>query len=226
MNETVRHIGQAGKFFTLSAIASVLVLSGCGSTPKTQSKPVVVKPNPIETTQVEENVTPEHKLVEARKVWERTHNKEQRDQPLLQAVDLYIQNNQPVLAQQVLYEVKEDGVTGANQSYYSLLVTKAYAGMPDAPAEELLAMLDGVNATGEAAFQKAELQTQLYTQQGNFAAAANSVLKTNLTDDEKVQQVWEWITSIPTSSLASVGTAYPDLSPFITLRKLTEENAS
>jgi len=222
----VRHIGQAGKFFTLSAIASVLVLSGCGSTPKTQSKPVVVKPNPIETTQVEENVTPEHKLVEARKVWERTHNKEQRDKLLLQAVDLYLQNNQPVLAQQVLYEVKEDGVTGANQSYYSLLVTKAYAGMPDAPAEELLAMLDGVNATGEAAFQKAELQTQLYTQQGNFAAAANSVLKTNLTDDEKVQQVWEWITSIPTSSLDSVGKAYPDLLPFITLRKLTEENAS
>ena len=222
----MRHIGQAGKFFTLSAIASVLVLSGCGSTPKTQSKPVVVKPNPIETTQVEENVTPEHKLVEARKVWERTRNKERRDKLLLQAADLYLQNNQPVLAQQVLYEVKEDGVTGANQSYYSLLVTKAYAGMPDAPAEELLAMLDGVNATGEAAFQKAELQTQLYTQQGNFAAAANSVLKTNLTDDEKVQQVWEWITSIPTSSLDSVGKAYPDLSPFITLRKLTEENAS
>ncbi|WP_370243191.1 penicillin-binding protein activator [Alteromonas abrolhosensis] len=222
----MRHIGQAGKFFTLSAIASVLVLSGCGSTPKTQSKPVVVKPNPIETTQVEENVTPEHKLVEARKVWERTRNKEQRDKLLLQAADLYLQNNQPVLAQQVLYEVKEDGVTGANQSYYSLLVTKAYAGMPDAPAEELLAMLEGVNATGEAAFQKAELQTQLYTQQGNFAAAANSVLKTNLTDDEKVQQVWEWITSIPTSSLDSVGKAYPDLSPFITLRKLTEENAS
>lgn len=222
----MRHIGQAGKFFTLSAIASVLVLSGCGSTPKTQSKPVVVKPNPIETTQVEENVTPEHKLVEARKVWERTRNKEQRDKLLLQAADLYLQNNQPVLAQQVLYEVKEDGVTEANQSYYSLLVTKAYAGMPDAPAEELLAMLDGVNATGEAAFQKAELQTQLYTQQGNFAAAANSVLKTNLTDDEKVQQVWEWITSIPTSSLDSVGKAYPDLSPFITLRKLTEENAS
>ncbi len=62
----MRHIGQAGKFFTLSAIASVLVLSGCGSTPKTHTKPVVVKPNPNETTQVEYNVTPEHKLLEAR----------------------------------------------------------------------------------------------------------------------------------------------------------------
>ena len=222
----MRHIGQAGKIFTLSAVASVLVLTGCGSTPKTQSKPVVVEPTPIETTQVEDNVTPEHKLLEAKKVWERTRNKEQRDTLLLQAADLYLQNQQPVLAQQVLYEVKEDGISGENQSYYSLLVTKAYAGMPDASAEELLAMLDGVTGTGETAFQKAELQTQLFTQQGNLAAAANSVLKTNLTDDEKVQQVWQWITSIPASSLDSVGSAYPDLSPFITLRELTEENAS
>ena len=222
----MRHIGQAGKIFTLSAVASVLVLTGCGSTPKTQSKPAVVQPTPIETTQVEDNVTPEHKLLEAKKVWERTRNKEQRDTLLLQAADLYLQNQQPVLAQQVLYEVKEDGISGVNQSYYSLLVTKAYAGMPDASAEELLAMLDGVTGTGETAFQKAELQTQLFTQQGNLAAAANSVLKTNLTDDEKVQQVWQWITSIPASSLDSVGSAYPDLSPFITLRELTEENAS
>ena len=222
----MRHIGQAGKIFTLSAVASVLVLTGCGSTPKTQSKPAVVQPTPIETTQVEDNVTPEHKLLEAKKVWERTRNKEQRDTLLLQAADLYLQNQQPVLAQQVLYEVKEDGISGINQSYYSLLVTKAYAGMPDASAEELLAMLDGVTGTGETAFQKAELQTQLFTQQGNLAAAANSVLKTNLTDDEKVQQVWQWITSIPASSLDSVGSAYPDLSPFITLRELTEENAS
>ena len=222
----MRHIGQAGKIFTLSAVASVLVLTGCGSTPKTQSKPVVVEPTPIETTQVEDNVTPEHKLLEAKKVWERTRNKEQRDTLLLQAADLYLQNQQPVLAQQVLYEVKEDGISRVNQSYYSLLVTKAYAGMPDASAEELLAMLDGVTGTGETAFQKAELQTQLFTQQGNLAAAANSVLKTNLTDDEKVQQVWQWITSIPASSLDSVGSAYPDLSPFITLRELTEENAS
>ena len=222
----MRHIGQAGKIFTLSAVASVLVLTGCGSTPKTQSKPVVVEPTPIETTQVEDNVTPEHKLLEAKKVWERTRNKEQRDTLLLQAADLYLQNQQPVLAQQVLYEVKEDGISGVNQSYYSLLVTKAYAGMPDASAEELLAMLDGVTGTGETAFQKAELQTQLFTQQGNLAAAANSVLKTNLTDDEKVQQVWQWITSIPASSLDSVGSAYPDLSPFITLRELTEESAS
>lgn len=222
----MRHIGQAGKMFTLSAVASVLLLAGCGSTPKSQSKPVEVKPSPIETTQVDDNVTPEHKLLEAKRVWARTRDKNQRDTLLLQAADLYIQNQQPVHAQQVLFEVKEDGISSANQSYYSLLITKAYTDLPGAAPEELLAMLDNVIETDETAYQKAELQTKLYSQQGNLAAAANSVLKTRLSDEQKVEQVWKWITSLPKESLNAIGDEYPALAPFLTLRELTEQYAS
>lgn len=222
----MRHIGQAGKMFTLSAVASVLLLAGCGSTPKSQSKPVEVKPSPIETTQVDDNVTPEHKLLEAKRVWDRTRDKNQRDTLLLEAADLYIQNQQPVLAQQVLFEVKEDGISSANQSYYSLLITKAYTDLPGAAPEELLAMLDNVIETDETAYQKAELQTKLYSQQGNLAAAANSVLKTRLSDEQKVEQVWKWITSLPKESLDAIGEEYPALAPFLTLRELTEQYAS
>ena len=222
----MRHIGQAGKMFTLSAVASVLLLAGCESTPKSQSKPVEVKPSPIETTQVDDNVTPEHKLLEAKRVWDRTRDKNQRDTLLLEAADLYIQNQQPVLAQQVLFEVKEDGISSANQSYYSLLITKAYTDLPGAAPEELLAMLDNVIETDETAYQKAELQTKLYSQQGNLAAAANSVLKTRLSDEQKVEQVWKWITSLPKESLDATGEEYPALAPFLTLRELTEQYAS
>lgn len=222
----MRHIGQAGKMFTLSAVASVLLLAGCESTPKSQSKPVEVKPSPIETTQVDDNVTPEHKLLEAKRVWARTRDKNQRDTLLLEAADLYIQNQQPVLAQQVLFEVKEDGISSANQSYYSLLITKAYTDLPGAAPEELLAMLDNVIETDETAYQKAELQTKLYSQQGNLAAAANSVLKTRLSDEQKVEQVWKWITSLPKESLDAIGEEYPALAPFLTLRELTEQYAS
>lgn len=222
----MRHIGQAGKMFTLSAVASVLLLAGCGSTPKSQSKPVEVKPSPIETTQVDDNVTPEHKLLEAKRVWARTRDKNQRDTLLLQAADLYLQNQQPVLAQQVLFEVKEDGISSANQAYYSLLITKAYTDLPGAAPEELLAMLDNVIETDETAYQKAELQTKLYSQQGNLAAAANSVLKTRLSDEQKVEQVWKWITSLPKESLDAIGEEYPALAPFLTLRELTEQYAS
>ncbi|PRO70615.1 penicillin-binding protein activator [Alteromonas gracilis] len=222
----MRHIGQAGKMFTLSAVASVLLLAGCGSTPKSQSKPVEVKPSPIETTQVDDNVTPEHKLLEAKRVWARTRDKNQRDTLLLEAADLYLQNQQPVLAQQVLFEVKEDGISSANQSYYSLLITKAYTDLPGAAPEELLAMLDNVIETDETAYQKAELQTKLYSQQGNLAAAANSVLKTRLSDEQKVEQVWKWITSLPKESLNAIGEEYPALAPFLTLRELTEQYAS
>ena len=98
--------------------------------------------------------------------------------------------------------------------------------MPDASPDALLAMLDSVDSTGETGYEKAQLQAQLYSQQGNLAAAANSVLKTNMPDAQKVEQVWQWITAIPKESLAQVGETYPALSPFITLRKLTEENAA
>tara|TARA_Y100000296_G_scaffold37722_1_gene43628 strand:+ start:37 stop:2043 length:2007 start_codon:yes stop_codon:yes gene_type:complete len=222
----VRHIGQAGKIFTLSTITSVLLLSGCGSTPKTQSMPVVAEPTPIETTQVEKDVTPEHKLLEAKKVWARTRDKEQRDALLLQAADLYLQDQQPVMAQQILYGVKEDGVSGVHQSNYALLVTKAYAGTSDVSAEQLLAMLDKANEEGETAIEKAALQTQLYLQQGQYAAAANSILKTNLSTEEKVQHVWQWLSSVPKGSLLTVEETYPTLSPFITLRRLTETHAN
>ena len=45
-------------------------------------------------------------------------------------------------------------------------------------------------------------------------------------DAQKVEQVWQWVTAMPKESLAQVGETYPALSPFITLRKLTEENAA
>lgn len=60
------HIGQAGKYFTLSAITSLLLLGGCGSTPKQTKAPSVVTPKPA-VQKVEEILTPEHKLLEAKK---------------------------------------------------------------------------------------------------------------------------------------------------------------
>lgn len=222
----MRHIGQAGKMFTLSAMASLLILSGCGSTPKYQSTPTAVVPHRNTTKQVNRNITPEYKLLEAKKVWEASRNKEKRDRLLLEAADLYLAMNQPLLAQQILFEVKQDGVSNSNQSHYSLLAVKAYASASNASPNELLAMLERVDGTGDVGYEKAELQTTLFAQQGNWAAAANSILKTDLPDDQKVHQVWQWLTAIPSDALGKVGATYPALSPFITLRELTEKNVS
>ncbi|BFT31278.1 penicillin-binding protein activator [Alteromonas sp. D210916BOD_24] len=222
----MRHFGQAGKFFTLSTIAAVLTLTGCGSTPKPQSNDRVIAPTPVESTVVNETLTPAHLLVEAQKVWTQSRDKDKRDALLLQAADLYLQQGKPLLAQQILYEVKESGLSTFNQSHYSLLMATSYASSTDVPPQDLLDMLAQVSNEGDVGYQKAQLQTQLYSRQGNWVAAADSLLRTQTPDEIKVEQVWQWITSQPSATLVNVGKHYTSLSPFITLRELTEENAS
>lgn len=219
------HIGQAGKYFTLSAITSLLLLGGCGSTPEQTKAPSVVTPKPA-VQKVEEILTPEHKLLEAKKVWAQSRNKNQRDLLLLQAAELYLNDDKPVLAQQVLFEVKQDGVPNSLSSHYSLLMAKAYASTSNAPVDELLALLNNVEDSEDTRVEKARLQTQLYSQQGNGAAAANSMLKTDLSDEDKVARIWRWITTVSAENLKTINEQYPDLSPFISLRKLTEQYAA
>lgn len=219
------HIGQAGKYFTLSAITSLLLLGGCGSTPKQTKAPSVVTPKPA-VQKVEEILTPEHKLLEAKKVWAQSRNKNQRDLLLLQAAEFYLNDDKPVLAQQVLFEVKQDGVPNSLSSYYSLLTAKAYSSTSNAPVDELLALLNNVEDSEDTRVEKARLQTQLYSQQGNGAAAANSILKTDLSDEVKVARIWRWITTVSADNLTTINKQYPDLAPFISLRKLTEQYAA
>jgi len=226
----VRHTGTTGKHITRFAVTSLLLspllLVGCTSTPKKAvNVPTNVK-SPVEQPVTQEEITPEHKLVEAKKAWLETRNKERRDTLLLEAAELYIANQKPLLAQQVLYEVKQDGVSTANQSAYALLMAKVYVNSPDASPQTLLTMLETVPDQSQFGVEKAHLQTQLFIREGNYGAAANSLLKPDLTDEQKVEQVWTWVTSMSLSSLDDVSSQYPNLSPFISLRKLTQEYRS
>ncbi|WP_334030206.1 penicillin-binding protein activator [Alteromonas sp. P256] len=226
----MRHTGTTGKHITRFAVTSLLLspllLVGCTSTPKKAVNVSTSVKSPVEQPVIQEEITPEHKLVEAKKAWLATRNKERRDTLLLEAAELYIANQKPLLAQQVLYEVKQDGVSTANQSAYALLMAKVYVNSPDASPQTLLTLLETVPDQSQFGVEKAHLQTQLFIREGNYGAAANSLLKTDLTDEQKVEQVWTWVTSMSFSSLDDVSSQYPALSPFVSLRKLTQEYRS
>lgn len=223
----MRHTGTPGKHITRFAVTSLLLspllLVGCTSTPKKEVNVSTSVKSPVERPVTQEEITPEHKLVEAKKVWIETRNKAQRDTLLLEAAELYIANQKPLLAQQVLYEVKQDGVSTDNQAAYALLMAKVYVNDPSASPQTLLTMLESVSDQSQFAVEKAHLQTQLFIREGNYGAAANSLLKTDLSDEQKVEQIWAWVTSMPLSSLDDVSSQYPALSPFVSLRKLTQE---
>lgn len=226
----MRHTGTTGKHITRFAVTSLLLspllLVGCTSTPKKAVNVPTNLKSPVVQPVTKEEITPEHKLVEAKKAWIETRNKERRDTLLLEAAELYIANQKPLLAQQVLYEVKQDGVSTANQPAYALLMAKVYVNSPDAAPQTLLTLLETVPDQSQFGVEKAHLQTQLFIRKGNYGAAANNLLKTDLTDEQKVEQVWAWVTSMPLSSLDDVSSQYPSLSPFVSLRKLTQEYRS
>ena len=89
--QTVGHIGHFTKriTFAMATATSVLYLAGCGSTPEPTSAPKIINTEPV-AAPVEQHITPEHKLVEAKKVWLQTRDKVKRDTLLLDAVSLFL----------------------------------------------------------------------------------------------------------------------------------------
>ncbi|MDO6568388.1 penicillin-binding protein activator [Alteromonas sp. 1_MG-2023] len=220
------HIGHFTKriTFAMATATSVLYLAGCGSTPEPTSAPKVATTEPVKA-QVEQNITPEHKLVEAKKVWLQTRDKVKRDTLLLDAVGLYIAQGDRILAQQILFEMKQDGVATSLQDSYAIHVAMAYQNDPSSSPAQLTTMLEDVNSSPALTAKLAELQADLYAKQGLWAKAANSVLSTELEDEQKVAQVWTFLNQIPADELTKSENQYPKLQPFFALRQLTIENA-
>ena len=75
----MRHLGFSRKNITRTAVASLLLspllLAGCGSTPQKTVSVAKNRPVAVQETPLVNEVTPEHKLVEAKKVWSDTQNK-------------------------------------------------------------------------------------------------------------------------------------------------------
>lgn len=215
-------IGHRKKGFIFATAASVSLLMGCGSTPKPVAKtPVVTTPEPVEI-QTNLPVTPEHKLLEAKKVWQDRKDKDARDSLLLDAAALYIQQEDTLLAQQVLIELRQDGIAPSLHDRYALLLAKAYINNRSTDPAKLQHLLEGLSTSTS---KKAQIQTTLFAKQGMWADAANTLLKTNASAEVKVEQVWTWIKQLDETALKKADRQFPALRPFISLRNLTHEYA-
>ena len=117
-------IGHRNKGFIFATAASLSLLMGCGSTPKPVAKTPVVTPQKPVDVQANQPVTPEHKLLEAKKVWQGQKDKDARDSLLLDAAALYIQQEDTLLAQQVLIELRQDGIAPSLHDRYALLLQR------------------------------------------------------------------------------------------------------
>eukprot|EP01093_Parvamoeba_rugata_P003206 TRINITY_DN141_c0_g2_i2.p1 TRINITY_DN141_c0_g2~~TRINITY_DN141_c0_g2_i2.p1 ORF type:complete len:643 (-),score=141.20 TRINITY_DN141_c0_g2_i2:10964-12892(-) len=222
-------VGQIGHFRKRIAVimvtaSSLIYLGGCGSTPKTSATPKVINTEPAKAP-VEQHITPEHKLLEAKKVWQQTRDKAQRDSLLLEAVTLYIAQGDNLLAQQILFEMKQDGVASALEDSFAIHAAMAYQNDPSSSPAQLTALLENVKSSPELAAKLAELQANLFAKQGLWLEAANSTMATELEAEQKVATVWAYLNEVHSDDLAKIDNQHPKLQPFLALRELTIEHA-
>lgn len=217
----MRHIGHLNKRFIPLAISSALLIAGCSSAPEKTAQPSKVTPAPVEK-QAAREVTPEHKLLEAKKQWQQQRNKRMRDDLLLDATALYLEQGDTLLAQQVLLELKQDGIEPELHDRFALLLAEAYIDTDNADPAKLQELLEGLSTSTA---KQAKIQTTLFAKQELWADAANSVLNTSLSPEEKVEKAWGWIKKLDNQALDKADKQLPALRPFIALRNLTKQYA-
>jgi len=219
----VRH-GFSLRYMLLSAcLGTVFFLNGCSSPAPRTAKPVEnVEPLPVEP--VDTNATPETLIADAQSAWEEQRDALQRNNLLLQAVQLLIESNDIARAQQILLQLQQEGVDDRLQTRVNVLSALAWADAEDADTEALLALLDEPVNDDALRYKQLDLQTVLFLRKGDLLAAANSYEQAMPPSEESVRQVWEWVNEARYQLPEDAQSTYPALRPYLALLNLVQQN--
>lgn len=184
MKMSRRHIA-----LSVSAAISIL-LSGCGSTP-TQSQVPQVKVAPH--TQEESPRQPQTatQWIDHAELLERQGSLVERNQALLSAAEIYLDEQQNEAAQQILLALKSVSFIGEAQKHYHYLVARAY--QDKLLAADLLPWLTPLASDTALRDGQLALTAQLNMRQGDWLNAANAMAKLSMQDQDTVGQIWSLV---------------------------------
>jgi len=217
----VRHIGQLIQRIVFATTTSLLLLAGCGSTPKPVSTTSVATEKPEQTVVEKKVALPSEKLNAAQQVWQSSRDKEARDRLLLDAASLYLAQNDIAQTKSILISMKEDGIPSSLSTKFNALLFNAYVDDSNNDPEILLSLLNSMPSEYVNDQARAQYEMQLFTALGKPLNAANSALASPLPDHEKVQYVWQRLTHLSPDKLNEVNLKFPALQPFVALRALS-----
>ena len=219
----MRH-GFSLRYMLLSAcLGTAFFLNGCSSPAPRTAKPVEnVEPLPVEP--VDTNATPETLIADAQSAWEEQRDALQRNNLLLQAVQLLLESNDIARAQQILLQLQQEGVDDRLQTRVNVLSALAWADAEDADTEALLALLDEPVNDDALRYKQLDLQTVLFLRKGDLLAAANSYEQAMPPSEESVRQVWEWVNEARYQLPEDAQSTYPALRPYLALLNLVQQN--
>lgn len=217
----VRH-GFSLRYILLgTCLGTVFFLSGCSSPAPRTGKPVA-EVTPLPTEPVDTNATPESLIADAQTVWEEQRDSLQRNNLLLQAVELLLENNDIARAQQILLQLQQDNVDERLQTRMNVLSALAWADAAETDA--LLTLLETPVDDDALHYKQLDLQTALYLRKGDLLSAANSYEQAMPPSDESVRQVWSWVNESRYQLPDDAQSEYPALRPYLALLELVQAN--
>ncbi|NVK57658.1 MAG: penicillin-binding protein activator [Alteromonadaceae bacterium] len=203
---------------------TTLLLSGCGSTPKTSPAPPpkpVVKVEP--SHQQEQALRPQEWLAEAQQDWQQNNDLRSRNELLLNAAQGFLESDQMVKASQILFAMRGTLTDSSLRNQYNLLVAQLYGDDNKVGSQQRLDLLQSVTTTEPASQQ---LQYRLialeYARLGEWIEAANALLMSDDQAPENISQAWTWVNQSSPAQLAA-SAQHSKLAPYLSLRQLVLE---
>ncbi|MCP4946032.1 MAG: hypothetical protein GY923_00845, partial [Aestuariibacter sp.] len=209
----------------LLVTGTLLVLSGCGSTPTTRSTPTRTAPTETVTQREvsEQPLSPEALIELAQQQWQSDGDNRNSLEYLIQAAQQWQSSGEPVKSQQVLYSLRHTPLPTNLKARYNLLLAQQYADDPKVSSEQVLTLLNGNLSDDALRRQQFALKAQQYARLGQWLQAANALLKSTDITPDVIAQTWEWVNHA--SEQDEVGIArLTEVAPFVALKQLVREN--
>ena len=209
----------------LLVTGTLLVLSGCGSTPTTPSTPTRTAPTETVTQREvsEQPLSPEALIELAQQQWQSDGDNRNSLEYLIQAAQQWQSSGEPVKSQQVLYSLRHIPLPTNLKARYNLLLAQQYADDPKVSSEQVLTLLNGNLSDDALRRQQFALKAQQYARLGQWLQAANALLKSTDITPDVIAQTWEWVNHA--SEKDEVGIArLTEVAPFVALKQLVREN--
>ena len=198
-------------YIVISCALSVLLLSACGSTSPTSRAPVISTPSIGSQPEViEEAETPEALLNRAQSEWQETGNMQARNTLLMRAADGYAAMQECTKALTVVNKIYAELLSNRNKQYAKLLLAEcATAEQLDlAQRAELVAR---PLASPSLRDRQRRIQAQIFAQQKQWLAAAQSLSQLSQIDADIATLIWSWLQQVDYAEQRAAINRYPNL---------------
>ncbi|GGW96935.1 penicillin-binding protein activator [Alteromonas halophila] len=207
-----------GLFRLLGVTLIATVLAACAA----KQTPTQRTAKPVETVTEQparEIEDAQQKLAMARTVWQEQRDPLLRDSYLIDAADAYISTGDSKRALQIIYTLRERGVSQQLQDELNLVTAAVYIDARVAP-DKLLPLVTSTQLNGKWQRRQLLLQHQLYLASNQYLNAANSKLMLDDATAETVADVWRWVNLASDSERSRASSQFPLLRPYLVLYDL------